>query len=411
MSTQQYISPAPSYPGLDRSWDDHYKRRRGRATSRDQSPSASPHARSGSGSRTHTRARPRSADARPQYNTMFYPPAPESRARRSFETPTGTYYPSQLPKADGIYHGDTMNSYKDQHRGGKSRPSIRQTRSAEQQPGDPYNYQNTINRGRMPSDNHRQHRQHLQPHQHQSQHSHSHLHPQHNNLGQSPPYSNKSDFLKDSLIMFGDEQDQTSESTGLSQQELLQKKRREQTTQRRKDKKKSSNKKNRLVNLPASLLNHSSRQPQQQPQPQHHQQSPLPPKPKSSQLRSGAFPTPTRQDYRQKARALSSNDKHKPEPTKTDEKQQLGWRSAMVRTRLVSRDHTRLLHGYLLYWLEADTFFFFLVSIGSTDEIPSIFHRTTMEHHSDLVSIEILRLSVSVSFAQQNAILSFGSLS
>jgi hypothetical protein len=128
----------------------------------------------------------------------------------------------------------------------------------------------------MPSDNHRQH---LQPHQHRSQHPLSHLHPQPNNLRQSPLYSNKSDFLKDSLIVFRDEQDQTSESTALSQQELLQKKRREQTTQQRKDKNKSSNKKNQLVNLPASLLNHSSRQPQQQAQPQQ-QKSPLPPKPK-----------------------------------------------------------------------------------------------------------------------------------
>ena len=63
------------------------------------------------------------------------------------------------------------------------------------------------------------------------------------------------DYLKDSLIMFGDAYaDQASVYTGISKEELIQKKRRDQTVLKKKEKKYGKKSKNRIVNLPTSLL-------------------------------------------------------------------------------------------------------------------------------------------------------------
>ena len=178
---------------------------------------------------------------------MFYPN----------ESPTA-YYPSELPKIDGIYHSDHHREHYytgngngnggGQGGGGGGGRSLSPQRRPYQQSSprvdDPYHQDQMMIR---------------QPHR-----------PQQQQQQQQPSYNYEYDFLKDSLIMFGDvaAMDQSSQTTGMSQQELLKHKHKQHSSKKR------SSSKNRIVNLPKTLFPpHSSRRQQQQQQQQQQQHS------------------------------------------------------------------------------------------------------------------------------------------
>ena len=239
-------SGSPIYPGLmdtSLTWEDSY-RQRARNMTRD-------YVNPNSNRLIQRPRRSRSADARPQYRrsalevpgiratssseltshrsqvlNMFYPTTDETRARVTYDT-TGPQFPSQLPKPIGIYRADFEQTGRSlsppNYR--ESSPSWSGSRMSRTPPGmvDPYETSTVQYSSQTPN---------------------------------SKPQTY--DYLKNSLIMFGDEE--SSMGTGLSEQELLQKKRRDQTTARRKAKKQ----RNRIVNLPSSLFPpHTSRQLQQ----------------------------------------------------------------------------------------------------------------------------------------------------
>jgi hypothetical protein len=75
------------------------------------------------------------------------------------------------------------------------------------------------------------------------------------------PLEHEYDYLRESLIMFGDGIEQESVGTGMSQQELLQRQKSDDEMIRRKEKKYGSTRKqkNRIVNMPGSSVASSSR--------------------------------------------------------------------------------------------------------------------------------------------------------
>ena len=238
-------------------WEEDY-RRRARLMTRD-------YVNPNSTRLTHHR-RSRSADARPQYRTpqriyddppdfnsaaselsihraqcldIFYPTNDESRARVLYDT-RGSEVSSQLPKPIGLYQLDSLEQFGQSSAASSSfreRNGWRNGNRAPMTPSgmvDPYGVQSLDVRRSTP---------HIQ------------------SLNSVPVTWKRHDYeyLKNSLIMFGEEE-ASSMSTGLSQQELLDRRRREHTAARRKEKKQRK----RIVNLPSSLFPlHSSRQRQQ----------------------------------------------------------------------------------------------------------------------------------------------------
>lgn len=255
-SSQHYVSPSPSYPGLMDSslaWEESY-RQRARSMTRDYvNPNSTRLA--------HRRSR--SADARPQYNihnhqqthstdtysrdmqntsddyrvgciNMIYPTVHESRATLTYDAMQTTYL-SQLPRPSIKYHNDFGQT-------GRSLSPPSHRVSANQM-------------SRTPLDI-------VDPYETSSAATTSIL---------SNPQSYE--YLRNNLIMFGEEE-HSSNGTGLSQQELLQRKQKEQAIASRKEKKLRANPtRTRIINLPSTLSSpHSSRQQKQQQQQQLYQQ-------------------------------------------------------------------------------------------------------------------------------------------
>ncbi len=239
-SRQNHISSAPSYPGLlDNSslWEENYRQRVRKMTRDYVNPNST--------RLSHKRSL--SADSRPQYNNgrvykdnpasssseqfnhraqglnVFYPTLDESRARVVYDA-NGPQFPSQLPKpvsVDQTYFERTGRSLSPSRSRG-SRTKNGGSRIYQMPSGlvDPFE----SSAGRLPS------RQSVNP-----------------TLVITPKRHNF-DFLKDSLIMFGDEA--SSMGTGASQQELLQERDKEQTGTRRNEKKERK----RILNLPSTLF-------------------------------------------------------------------------------------------------------------------------------------------------------------
>lgn len=207
---------------------------------------------------------------RDQCLNMFYPTIDESRARVMYDT-QGPQFPSQLPRPVGIYQ-----STSDQERSGRSLSPARRSRyggtsggSNSGHSGSSSSYGRSRAARRTPSGM-------MDPY------AAAMTSPQVRRSG-GPSSSSQSfsrapapvtpirhgyDYLRNSLIMFRDEEEESSMGTGLSQQELLERKRREQTTARRKEMKRRK----RIVNLPSSLFPpHSNRHRQRQRAPQQDQ--------------------------------------------------------------------------------------------------------------------------------------------
>jgi hypothetical protein len=338
-SERQYGSASPSYPGLmDTSssgsqWEEDY-RRRARLMTRD-------YVNPNSTRLTHQRSR--SADSRPQYRTsiqkpyheapkikatssdlsnhraqclnMFYPTTDETRARVMYD-PTGPQFPSQLPRPVGVYQSDHERSGRSlspashggssHGRGGSRTPQIPSGMM------DPYGMSLHAQRSAAPS----------------SQNSRS---------APITPKRHEYDYLKNSLIMFGEEG--SSMGTGLSQEELLERKRKEQTTARRKEMKQRK----RIVHLPSSLFPpHSNRQRQpnssrERDQDNYQEEEYEPPSPRLTSQMSSTPSTPLHPHSGQREVPSRSPD---PPAERAPETfvPSMGSRGSMVRTRHLDHD-------------------------------------------------------------------------
>eukprot|EP00934_Nitzschia_sp_Nitz4_P001007 Nitzschia sp. Nitz4//scaffold375_size13900//7797//12027//NITZ4_008967-RA/size13900-snap-gene-0.5-mRNA-1//1//CDS//3329549648//1007//frame0 len=235
MASQQYVSSSPSYDS-SLAWEKNYQQR-ARTMTRDYiNPNST--------RLSHRRSR--SADSRIQYYrslqqpsyrdetgpsdyrlgciNMLYPTQDESRATLSYDTGAPMYH-SKLPRPSGMYVSES-------ERAGRSLSppayrSRKQGSHASRAPSgivDPYDMASS---------------------------------PGHHNL-------QNYEYLRNSLIMFGGE-DQHSDGTGLSQEELLSRKHRDDAAARRRERRsRNSPSRNRVVNLPPSLQTpHANRQQQQ----------------------------------------------------------------------------------------------------------------------------------------------------
>lgn len=151
------------------------------------------------------------SEHRAQRLNMFYPTDDEVRARVTY----GTQYPSQLPKPM------TESSYPDQY-GGRDQA-----------------FSSAHTMGSFPR---------RRPTPATQRTSAGIVDPYASEPMQASPSRHDYEYLKNSLIMFGEE---ASMGTGLSEQELLQRKRKEDTKAKFKAKK---NHRSRIVNLPSSLM-------------------------------------------------------------------------------------------------------------------------------------------------------------
>ena len=237
--TQQYISSSPSYPGhmeSEMTWEESYRQRVRRMTRDYVNPNST--------RLSHRRSR--SADSRPQYHTaaayrgtpgssseqvrshqvdglnIFYPMLDETRARVVYDA-AGPQFPSQLPKpvaVDQAYYQPTGQGLSPTRSTGHGTGSVG-TRTFHT----PSGYVNPFDSSTV-----RKSSQSVNP------------------TLVITPKRHDHDFIKNSLIMFGDEV--SSVGTGASQQELLQPKRKEKPNDARKERKERKG----LVNLPASLF-------------------------------------------------------------------------------------------------------------------------------------------------------------
>lgn len=235
---EQYVSSSPSYPGLlgsEMTWEESYRQRVKKMTRDYVNPNST--------RLSHRRSR--SADSRPQYNTtyrdtpgssreqgrshqveglnIFYPMVDETRARVVYDG-MGPQFPSQLPKpvaVDQAYY---------------------QPNGSARSPNRPSG-QRTVNGGsrtfHTPSG-------YINPFESSSVRK-----PAQQSVNPTlviTPKRHDQEFIKNSLIMFGDEV--SSVGTGASQQELLQPKRNEQPNDGRKERKERKG----LVTLPSNLF-------------------------------------------------------------------------------------------------------------------------------------------------------------
>ena len=196
MSTQRYISSRPTSSYQDE-WSSRQYERQGRSRSQQTFSSSS----------SQTRRRPRSADTRPQNKfsralgrapgcfNLFYP--------MEIRNEPETIFPPELPKVEVFHNTDARQPehYNQRNMRHSLSPSRRRTD--------------------MPSDPHHK---------------------------QLPVYDQE--FVKNSLIMYGN-MDQQSQGTGMSQQELLARRKRDTNASKRKSKGKSND---RIVYMPPTLF-------------------------------------------------------------------------------------------------------------------------------------------------------------